>query len=103
MTNSEHKLRLLFDSEYQEKYENYEKFLKWNRDWYFEYIKSSRGAPHMVLIISSCVLLSVVVGGQIILSLVTGVGVGLAVPFLLVVWENRKQAKELGLKSVRLW
>jgi hypothetical protein len=100
---SEHKLRVLFDSEYQEKYENYEKFLKSNREWYFEYIKSSRGVPNIIVMVFSFALLSLLVRGQVLVGLGMGILTGLAVPFLVVMSENRKQAKELGLKSVRLW
>lgn len=102
-TMSEHKLRVLFDSEYQEKYENYEKFLKSNREWYFEYIKSGIGAPNIIVMMFSFTLLSLLVRGQVLVGLGIGILTGLAVPFLVVVSENLKQARDLGLKSVRLW
>lgn len=51
----------------------------------------------------SFTLLSLAVGVQVLVGLGIGILTGLAVPFLVVVSENLKQARDLGLKSVRLW
>jgi hypothetical protein len=48
MTNSEHKLRLIFDEEYAKRYNLYKDVVKRNREHAFSYIFSSSGVSNIL-------------------------------------------------------
>jgi hypothetical protein len=103
MTNSEHKLRLIFDEEYAKRYNLYKDMVKKNREHAFSYIFSFSRVSIILLYTwyIGCVLyalkapiwLSPVIASALNVTIVVGATVS----------ENLSRKRRMGIGGSRIW
>jgi hypothetical protein len=103
MTNSEHKLRLIFDEEYAKRYNLYKDVVKKNREHAFSYIFSSSGVSNILFCtwciglvlyaLKAPIWLSPVIASALYVTIVVGGTVS----------ENLSRKRRMGIGGSRIW